>query len=122
MRVLMVAVTGMLIRVGFLSEPSLDVGNFPLWIEQTAIEEPCGCRRTGSRIEHGRGWVERMQAGEQALLAGTTLRPVEKIGLGQHDAVGDRNLLDRFHVLVERRGSIDRVHHRDHAIEAEPHH
>ena len=42
---------------------------------------------------------------------------VGKIGLGQHDAVGDRRLLHRFGMGIERGLAVDRIDHRDHAIE-----
>ena len=42
---------------------------------------------------------------------------VRQIGLGQDDAVGDRGLLDRFRMGVERGFAVDRVDHRHHAVE-----
>ena len=40
-----------------------------------------------------------------------------QIGLGQHDAVGHRRLLDRFGMRVERRLAVDAIDHRHHAVE-----
>ena len=39
------------------------------------------------------------------------------IGLGQHDAVGDGDLLHRFDMAVERRFAVHRVDQRDDAVE-----
>ena len=62
-----------------------------------------------------------MQARHQNLMRIAALRRIEEIGLGQHDPVGNRDLLDRFQVLVERCGAVDGVDHRDDAVEPVAH-
>ena len=41
----------------------------------------------------------------------------EQIDLGQHDAIGDRHLLDRLLMGIERRLAIDGIDDRDDAFE-----
>ena len=47
---------------------------------------------------------------------------IEQIGLGQHDAIGDRGLLHRLGVIVERVGPVHRIDQRHHAVEPKAHH
>ena len=44
-------------------------------------------------------------------------RPCEQIDLGQHDAIGDGHLLDRFLMGIERRLAIDGIDDGDDAFE-----
>jgi hypothetical protein len=43
----------------------------------------------------------------------------KKVRLAQHDPVGDRDLLDRFQMLIERGAGIYGIHHGDHPVEPE---
>ena len=110
------------LRIGLLGEPAPDVGDFPLRIVEAAVEQSRSRRLARRGIEDRRGRIERVQAGhEQIRMALPAFRRIEQVGLGQHDAVGDRDLLHRFQVLVERRGAVDGVDHGDHAVEPVAH-
>src|SRR5262249_53771023 len=79
--------------VGVGSEPALDGGMLASGIEQAAGEEAlrrCLVRR---RIEDGRGRIEHAQTRGKGLAVATALRRGEEIGLGEHDPIGDRDLL-----------------------------
>ena len=54
-----------------------------------AVASSCG------GVEDQGGWIERVQAGpSSASSAPRRSGGVDEVGLGQHDAVGDRDLLD----------------------------
>ncbi len=90
-------------------------------IVEAAGEEARG-RRFVRRVEDGCRRIERAQADDEALSRLLPLRRVDEIGLAQHDAIGDRDLLHRFHVRVERGVAVHRVDHGDHAVEPVAHH
>ncbi len=57
----------------------------------------------------------------RSLAGRAAFRRVDEVGLAQHDSIGDRDLLDGLQMRVERRCAIDRVDHREHAVEAIAH-
>ena len=107
----------MRVGIGLRGQPFLDVGDFALRIVQPAIEQPLGRRLAFGGVENGRRRIERVQPRDDAV----ALCVRRQIGLGQHDAVGDRRLLHRFGVFVERGLAVDRIDHRHHAVEPVAH-
>ena len=105
------------LAICFLRQPSLYVERFPGGIEQAHGEQPLGRRLVAVRGEKPCGRIEFPQTrddGEQHVFA---LASLQQIDLGQHDAVGDRHLLHRFHMLIERRHAVEGIDHRDDAFE-----
>ena len=101
--VVMVVMT-VTVRVGFGGKPFLHVRDFAARVVKPAPEQPVGrCLAFGS-IEDGRGRIERAKPGNNSLTFGL----VSKVGLGQHDAVGDRGLLHRLDMRIERRLAVAR--------------
>ena len=119
--VMVMRVPGLRGHVSFVGEPAPDIGDFAFRVVQSAVQE---LRRGGVRRrrhqDRGRR-IERAQARDQALDGYLLPLRVDEIGLGQHDAVGDRGLLDRLHVRVERGIAVDGVDHGDHAVEPVAH-
>ena len=68
-------------------------------IVQAAVEQARRRRLAGGGIEDRRGRIERAQARDQRVLGVAPLGRIEQVGLGQHDAVGDRGLLHRLEML-----------------------
>jgi hypothetical protein len=75
-------------------------------VEELAIEELRGVDRAVDRDQLARPGVERLQPGGQA---GRGAR-VGEVGLGEHQAVGDRGLAHRLGVPVELGLAVQRVH------------
>ena len=92
---MVVVVMRMRVGIGLGGEPFLHVGDLALRIVQPAVEQPLRRRLALGCIEDRRRRIERAQALDHAL----ALPGARQIGLGQHDAVGDRRLLHRFRVL-----------------------
>ena len=107
--------------VGLERQPARDVRNLPRRIVETGVEQLRRRRLAGRRVEDRRRRIERAQPGLQALARRAALRRVDEVGLAQDDAVGDGGLFDSFQVRVERGLAVDRVDHRDDAVEAVAH-
>ena len=80
-------------------------------IEETAIQKRF--RGRISTLDHWRAGIKRRQSIAQPGVVAVFF----KIGFCQHDPVGNRHLLHCFFVCIEGRSTVDRVHHRHHAIE-----
>src|SRR4051794_18559090 len=99
MMVMMIMVMVVVNMGSLFAEPAPHVGGFGRRIVETAVEQ---CRPPGFRppgIEHPSPGIDlpqaRPQRGEVAVTGG-------QIGLGEHDAVGHGDLLDRLDMRIER--------------------
>jgi len=81
-------------------------------VARAAVEKPSRVDRAVQRRQLRRGGIERLET-----LGEAVGRRVGEIGLGEHDAVGERRLPDRFRVRVERGRAGRRVHGRDHRFQ-----
>ena len=100
-------------HIGFLAEPATDVRGLGRGIVEPAFEQ---CRVAGFGIlgvDNGRRRVD--AACSRSRRAATVA--LGEIGLGDDDAVGDRDLLDRLDMAVERRLAVHRIDQRDDAVE-----
>ena len=59
-----------------------------------------------------------MQARGQRRLGLACLRGIDQIELGDQDVIGERNLMHRLDMLVERVGAIHGIHGRHHGADA----
>ena len=116
----MVIVMFWLLRHLFRVQPAGDVWYFALKSKKSCVQKIFNAR-VGNLNDAG-GGRQRLDAGAQAFHIGDALRAVGQIGLGQHDAIGDRNLLDRFFLRIERGLSVDRIHKGDDALKPETQH
>ena len=106
---MMVVIAG----VRFGGEPFLDIGNLFVGIIKAAAEQPVGGRFALGRIKDRRCRIECAQPRDNCV----ALSAVGEIGLGQDNAVRHGGLLDRFGMGIECRRAVDRIDHREHAIE-----
>ena len=116
----MVIVMFWLLRHLFRVQPAGDVWYLALKSKKSCVQKIFNAR-VGNLNDAG-GGRQRLDAGAQAFHIGDALRAVGQIGLGQHDAIGDRNLLDRFFLRIERGLSVDRIHKGDDALKPETQH
>ena len=98
---------------GFGGEPTPHVRAARLRIVHSAAKQPARVDGPVHRGQLGRRGIEGVQALGKAVRG-----RIAEIGLGHDDAVGDRRLLDRFGVGVERSGAGGRIDRRDHRLEA----
>ncbi len=111
---------GLGVRIGFGGEPAAHIGGLGRWIKQAAIEQARGDGLPRGCVEDGRRRIERAQPPHQDGKCGG-VGFADEVGLGQHDAVGDRRLLDRLRMRLEGRGAVDGIDHRDDAVEPVAH-
>ena len=113
--VVMMIMVVMVMRVfGRLAQPAAHVGGLGRRIVEAALQQLC-CRSTFHRADFGAGIDATEPLPERVEPFGV----VDQVGLGQHDTVGDRDLLDRLDMRVERGGAIDGVDNGDDAVEPE---
>ena len=99
---------------GLGGEPAPHVGAAHGRVVQSTPEQPVGVERPMHRRQSHRARIEFAQALDEAACG-----RVGQIGLGYDNAVGDRGLLHRFGVGVERGGAGSGVDGGDHRLQAQ---
>ena len=112
--VMVVMIIMVMIVFGHFTQPAPDIGGLGRGIVEPALDE----LRHGTlahRPDLGAG-IDAAKPFQKRFGPG---RIVDQVGLGEHDTVGDRHLLHRLDMGVERGRAIDRIDDGDDAIEPE---
>src|SRR5688500_3235543 len=103
--------------VGLGVEPGLGIERLGLGIIEAAVEEPCRGGFAAMGGEDARRRIEGPEPADQRMERILALAPGEEVELGEHQPVGDRRLLHRFGMGIERRFARNAIDDGDDAFE-----
>src|SRR5262245_60773976 len=103
-----------MVRFGIDTEPRLQVGTLACRGVEARSEKLLRIDLAEAGVQGGSRRVDSLKSGEQAI---QLVLPVDQVGLGQDQAVGNRRLLYRLRLARQRVKGVQRIDGRGHAGE-----